>query len=181
MSTLAPFKHEVWAPSRRYLNILRGQTITITVNGGLPENSLTQSNDSNGKFEQRSGALLNMGVATGLFIWRMCPRSSRSPPPTPPSVSQVAHGESRQRQQPLCSLSEGCVLFHINDKDGRGSKKSLSYTHLFKKRQPHNTVGGSPQEFSESRRGQRPRQWQKAGIASLFFFCPLKQGGAWKF
>lgn len=27
------------------------------------------------------------------------------------------------------------MLFHINDKDGRGSKKSLSYTHLFKKRQ----------------------------------------------
>lgn len=48
---------------------------------------------------------------------------------------RFAHGECRQRQQPLCSLSEGCVLFHINDKDGRGSKKSLSYTHLFKKRQ----------------------------------------------
>lgn len=65
-------------PSRRYSNILRGQTITITVNGGLPENSLTPSNDSNGKFEQRSRALLNMGVAMGLFIWRMCPRSPSS-------------------------------------------------------------------------------------------------------
>lgn len=28
--------------------------ITITVNGGLSENSLEQSNDSNGEFEQRS-------------------------------------------------------------------------------------------------------------------------------
>lgn len=91
MPTLAPFKYEVWAPSRRYLNILRGQTITITVNGGLPENSLTQSNDSNGKFEQRSGALLNMGVATGLFIWRMCPRSSPSPRPPPLPLSVRLH------------------------------------------------------------------------------------------
>lgn len=30
-------------PSQRYLNILRGQTITMTVNGGLPENSLTRA------------------------------------------------------------------------------------------------------------------------------------------
>lgn len=57
------------------------------------------------------------------------------PLPLLPLSVRFAHGESRQRQQPLCSLSEGCVLFHINDKDGRGTKKSLSYTHLFKKRQ----------------------------------------------
>lgn len=73
------------------------------------------------------------------------------PLPRSPSLpSQVAHVKCRDRQQLLCALSEGCVLFHINDKERSGSKKSLSYTHLFKKSQPHNTVGGSPQESSES-------------------------------
>lgn len=45
------------------------------------------------------------------------------------------------------------MLLHINDKDQRGSKKSLSYAHLFKKSQPHNTVGRSPKESSESKAG----------------------------
>lgn len=72
-------------------------------------------------------------------------------PPHTPTHSQVAHVKCRDRQQLLCALSEGCVLFHINDKEKSGSKKSLSYSHLFKKSQPHNTVGGSPQESSESR------------------------------
>lgn len=98
-----------------------------------------------------------MGVATGFSY------GGDAPPPDRPS--QVAHGKSRDRQQLLCALSEGCVLFHINDKEGSGSKKSLSYTHLFKKSQPHNTVGGSPQESSES---WGLRQWQKTETTSLF-------------
>lgn len=95
------------------------------------------------------------GCGHRLFIWRR-----DAPPP-----SQVAHVKCRDRQQLLCALSEGCVLFHINDKERSGSKKSLSYTHLFKKSQPHNTVGGSPQESSESW-GLRP--WQKTETTSLF-------------
>lgn len=86
-----------------------------------------------------------MGVATGFSNGRHA-----TPPHTPAASSQVAHGKHGDRQKLLCALSEGCVLFHINDKEGSGSKKSLSYTHLFKKSQPHNTVGGSPQESSES-------------------------------
>lgn len=79
------------------------------------------------------------GCGHRLFNWR-----GDAPP------SQVAHVKRRDRQQRLCALSEGCVLFHINDKDSSGSKKSLSYTHLFKKSQRHNTVSGRPQESSES-------------------------------
>lgn len=55
------------------------------------------------------------------------------PPPNHPP-SQVACGKRRDRRQLLCALSKGCVLFHINDKEESRSKKSLSYTHLFKKR-----------------------------------------------
>ena len=72
-------------------------------------------------------------------------------PPRPPSLSGCTCEEQGQAAATPCPLSEGCVLFHINDKEKSGSKKSLSYTHLFKKSQPHNTVGGSPQESSESR------------------------------
>lgn len=80
--------------------------------------------------------LVKNGCGLRLFIW-----SRDAPLP-----SQVAHVKGRDRQQLLCAPSEGCVLFHINDKERSGSKKSLSYTHLFKKSQPHNTVGRSPQE-----------------------------------
>lgn len=80
--------------------------------------------------------LVKDGCGHRLFIWR---REASSP--------VRLH---RDRQQLLCALSEGCVLFHINDKERSRSKKSLSYTHLFKKRQPHNTVSGSPGESSES-------------------------------
>lgn len=72
---------------------------------------------------------------------------------------QVAHVKCRDRRQLLRAASllppppRGCVLFHINDKERSGSKKSLSYTNLFKKNPAHNTVGRSPQESSESRRG----------------------------
>lgn len=45
------------------------------------------------------------------------------------------------------------MLLHINDKEQSGSKKSLSYAHLFKKSRPHNTVGRSPKESSESKAG----------------------------
>lgn len=103
------------------------------------------------------------GCGYRLFIWRR--------PPLPPS--QVAHGKSRDRQQLLCALSEGCVLFHINDKGGSGSKKSLSYTHLFKNSQAYNTVGRGPQESSES--------WGTASMTKgrnnlTFFFVPWNKG-----
>lgn len=108
--------------------------------------------------------LVKDGCGHRLFIWRR----DALPSASPLRPSQVAHVKCGDRQQLLCALSEGCVLFHINDKERSGSKKSLSYTHLFKKSQPHNTVGGSPQESSES-----------LGAASmtkdrnnLTFFCP---------
>lgn len=100
-----------------------------------------------------------MGVAPGFSYGGDAPH---------PHPSQVAHGKSKDRQQLLCALSEGCVLFHINDKGESGSKKSLSYTHLFKNSQPHNTVGRGPQESSES--------WGTASMTkgrnNLTFFVP---------
>lgn len=96
------------------------------------------------------------GCGHRLFIWRR----------DAPAPSQVAHVKCRDRQKlTLCPLRGVCVLFHINDKERSGSKKSLSYTHLFKKSQPHNTVGGSPQESSES---WGLRQWQRTETTSLF-------------
>lgn len=74
-------------------------------------------------------------------------------PPPPHRQVGLCTGSAGTGSDYSCALSEGCVLLHINDKDQRGSKKSLSYTHLFKKSQPHNTVGRSPQESSESKAG----------------------------
>lgn len=80
--------------------------------------------------------LVKDGCGHRLFIWR---RDASSP--------VRLHGD---RQQLLCALTEGCVLFHINDKERSRSKKSLSYTHLFEKSQPHNIASGSPAGSSES-------------------------------
>lgn len=74
-------------------------------------------------------------------------------PPPPHRQVGLCTGSDGTGSDYSCALSEGCVLLHINDKDQRGSKKSLSYTHLFKKSQPHNIVGRSPQESSESKAG----------------------------
>lgn len=115
------------------------------------------------------------GCGARLFIW-----SRETPPPPPPTSPGCTCEVLGPAEATLCALppspSEGCVLFHINDKERSGSKKSLSYTHLFKKSQPHNTVGRSPQESGESRRGMR--QWQKTEPTSLFFYppTPVKQG-----
>lgn len=93
-----------------------------------------------------------MGVATGFSYGGEMLPPPLTHPPSPPSPSVRLHMWSAGTgSSSLCPLSEGCVLFHINDKERSGSKKSLSYTHLFKKSQPYNTVGGSPQESSESR------------------------------
>lgn len=74
-------------------------------------------------------------------------------PPPPRRQVKLHTGSAGTGNDYFCALSEGCVLLHINDKDQRGSKKSLSYAHLFKKSQPHNTVGRSPKESSESKAG----------------------------
>lgn len=72
-------------------------------------------------------------------------------PPPPRRQVRLHRGSAETGSDYFCALSEGCVLLHINDKDQRGSKKSRSYAHLFKKSQPHNTVGGSPKASSESK------------------------------
>lgn len=74
-------------------------------------------------------------------------------PPPPHRQVRLRAGSAGIGSDYFCALSEGCVLLHINDKDQRGSKKSLSYAHLFKKSQPHNTVSRSPKESSESKAG----------------------------
>lgn len=74
-------------------------------------------------------------------------------PPPPHRQVRLCTGSAGTGSNYSCALSEGCVLLHINDKDKSGSKKSLSYAHLFKKSRPHNTVGRSPQESSESKAG----------------------------
>lgn len=95
-----------------------------------------------------------------------------------PLSLRSAHGERRQRQQPLCSLSEGCVPFHINDKDGRGSEKSLSYAHLFKKRQNSTiqSAGVRRNSVKAGGEGGRPFPPMTKGRNSLTFFLSLKQG-----
>lgn len=83
-----------------------------------------------------------MGVATGFSYGR----------DSTPAVS-LHTGSAGTGSDYFCAFSEGCVLLHINDKDLRGSKKSPSYAHLFKKSRPHNTVCRSPKESSESKAG----------------------------
>lgn len=119
--------------------------ITITVNGCLSENSLNQSNDSNGGSEQRSRPCYP-------WVWQPAFHMNEIPPP-PRRPVRLHTGSAETGSDYFCALSEGCVLLHINDKDQRGSKKSLSYTHLFKKSQPHKAVGRSPKESSESKAG----------------------------
>lgn len=80
-------------------------------------------------------------------------------PPPPHRQVSLCTGSAGPGSDYSCALSEGCVLLHINDKDQRGSKKSLSYAHLFKKSQPHNAVGRSPQESSESKAGVEGGGW----------------------
>lgn len=111
-----------------------------------------------------------MGVAPGFSYG-----AERLPPPASPGCTCEVPGPAAAtpRRLPPSAPPRGCVLFHINDKERSGSKKSLSYTHLFKKSHPHNTVGRSPQESSESRRGMS--QWQKAEATSLLF-TPRNRG-----
>lgn len=104
------------------------------------------------------------GCGARLFIWREIPSS----PYSRFHMWSAGTGSSYFVLPPSFS-SEGCVLFHINDKERSGSKKSLSYTHLFKKSQPHNTVGGSPQESSESWGGDAS---MTKDISNLTFFYP---------
>lgn len=89
---------------------------------------------------------VNHGCGNQLFIWKRFH-------PRPAAKSGRAREALGQAATTPVALSEGCVLLHINDKAQTGSKKSLSYAHLFKKSQPHNTDGGSPQESSESKAG----------------------------
>lgn len=101
------------------------------------------------------------GCGSRLFNW-----SRFYPPSLLLLLLQVAQVKWWDRL--LLPLSEGCVLFHINDKERSGSKKSLSYTHLFKKSQLHNTGSGSPQESSES---WGMHHWQKRNCF-FFLFVP---------
>lgn len=69
--------------------------INITVNGGLPENSLKPSSDSNGEFEQRSRPC-------STWVWPQAFHMEEMPPPA-------------------CFCQSGCT----RDRAGRGSSHSV--------------------------------------------------------
>lgn len=114
------------------------------------------------------------GCGSRLFIWsRDIPPIPPPPPPppsAPPGCTSEVLGPAAATPSPLSPRGVCCSI--LMTKERSGSKKSLSYTHLFKKSQLHNAGSGSPQESSES---WGMSQWQKRETTTLFYFWSLKQ------
>lgn len=90
--------------------------INITVNGGLPENSLKQSSDSNGEFEQRSRPC-------STWVWPQAFHMEEMPPSPLPLLSVRLHmGRAGRGSSHSVPSPRGVCCSILMTKKGAGAR-----------------------------------------------------------